>query len=85
MPGLCAGTRILSSRLMDVQSSINWVRTSGAALCRMWDVGCTCATIFRRSGNILSRTSAKALHSTRICGIVSAGAQHRGQAGLRLG
>ena len=77
MSGLWEGILRLSLKLMEVQSSRNWVSSSGVGLQWIWHVGWTCATVFRSSGNILLCTSAIALHCTMVWATDSTGVRHR--------
>ena len=75
MSGLCAGIRKESGRLSDVQSRINWVRMSALVVfTSRLQLGCTLATVMRRSGRSLLLTSLVALQTARTCSIESTGA-----------
>ena len=80
MSGLCAGIRIVSGRLSEVQSRINLrecLEVGGAAA--------TCTITLTSSGNSLSLTSAVALQVANTCSIESVVSRRRSQAGERCG
>ena len=75
MSGLCAGIQKESGRLSEVQSRINWVRMSALVVfTSRLQLGCTLATVMRRSGRSLLLTSLVALQTARTCSIESTGA-----------
>ena len=75
MAGLCAGILKESGRFSELQSRINWVRMSVLVVFRSrLQVGCTLATVVRRSGRSLLLTSLVALQTARTCSIESTGA-----------
>ena len=82
VPLLWEGTRILSSRLMDVQSRMNWVSSDGEGWLRILERGWTLAVVFISSGRILSRVPDRALHTAIIWVTDSISAPHRVQEGL---
>ena len=80
------GMRMLSGKLNDAQSRINWVMIGAGIL---WvsipDIGCTWKTVLISSGKILSLTSLIALQDTKICSVVLVSvlqSLHREHAGL---
>ena len=82
VPLLWEGTRILSSRLMDVQSRMNWVSSDGEGWLRILERGWPLAVVFICSGRILSRVPDRALHTAIIWVTDSVSAPHRVQEGL---
>ena len=69
---------MLSGRLNEVQSRMNWVRMCGATLyARIPDVGCTFATVFISSGNNLDLIEEVDWHVVRTCSIEFGVVQHR--------
>ena len=70
--GLCAGTRTLQGRFGEEQSRMNWVKIGGGTSGeRVPDMGCTCDTVFIRSGNSRFLTSESARHNTNACSVGS--------------